>query len=39
MAALGGGVVYLIGTLITAGRPAAQPELADLAAQEVGGTA
>jgi purine-cytosine permease-like protein len=39
MAGLGGGVVYLIGTLTMAGRPAAQPELADLAAQEVGGTA
>jgi len=38
MAGLGGGVVHLIGTLTTAGRPAAQPELADLAAQE-GGTA
>ena len=38
MAGLGGGVVHLIGTITTAGRPAAQPELADLAAQE-GGTA
>jgi purine-cytosine permease-like protein len=40
MAGVGGGVVYLVGTLLTAGRTAgAQPDLADLAAQEVGGTA
>jgi purine-cytosine permease-like protein len=39
MAGVGGGVVYLIGTLATsAGRAAAEPGLADLAAQEVTGT-
>jgi purine-cytosine permease-like protein len=39
MAAVGGGVIYLIGTALTAGRTTgAQPEL-DLAAQEVSGTA
>jgi purine-cytosine permease-like protein len=41
MAALGGGVVYLVGTLATARRQAdaSQLDLADLAAQEVGGAA
>jgi cytosine/uracil/thiamine/allantoin permease len=40
MAAAGGGIVYLIGTLAMSRRPAAaQAELADLAAQEVTGTA
>jgi len=40
MAGVGGGIVYLVGTLLTAGRTAGtQPDLTDLAAQEVGGTA
>ena len=40
MAGLGGGIVYLIGTLVTARRTAGtQPDLADVAAQEVSGTA
>jgi len=40
MAGVGGGIVYLVGTLLTSRRTAgAQPDLADLAAQEVGGTA
>jgi len=40
MAGLGGGIVYLIGTLVTArGTAGTQPDLADVAAQEVSGTA
>jgi purine-cytosine permease-like protein len=40
MAAVGGGIVYLIGTLATSRLPAAaQADLADLATQEVTGTA
>jgi purine-cytosine permease-like protein len=41
MAAVGGGAVYLVGTLVTASRHAdsGQLELADLAAQEMSGTA
>jgi hypothetical protein len=40
MAGVGGGIVYLIGTLVTArGTAGAQPDLAELAAQEVSGTA
>jgi purine-cytosine permease-like protein len=40
MAAVGGGIVYLIGTLVTSGRRAgaSQIDLADLATQEVSGT-
>jgi purine-cytosine permease-like protein len=40
MAGVGGGLVYLVGTLATSARQApAEPGLADLAAQEVSGTA